>query len=243
MRLILKPAVGAGLGRLGYRIHRLNELEKAPTMQGALARSARRGTPIVTVIDVGASDGRWSRQAMTYYPDAHYVLVEAQETHRPALHEFVRSHKKAQYMLVAAGDHTGRTVFDASDPFGGRAGVAGSGEDHTEVLMTTIDALATDLRLISPYCLKLDTHGFEVPILSGASEVLKKSSLVVMECYNFELPDALLFHQMCEYMDGAGFRCIDLVDQMYRPGDHALWQADLCFARKTDGVFSRNEYE
>jgi hypothetical protein len=40
----------------------------------------RRSLPSVqTVIDVGASDGRWLREVMRYYPAARYLLIEAQE--------------------------------------------------------------------------------------------------------------------------------------------------------------------
>jgi FkbM family methyltransferase len=242
-RPILKPVVGAGLGRLGLRLERIKELARAPSMDGALDRAALRGTEISTVIDVGASDGEWSRKARTYFTEAQYVLIEAQPIHKTALESFVRFHAGAQFVLAAAGDHIGRTYFDASDPFGGRAGSDHVGGAHIEVPMTTIDAVASDLNLTGPYCLKLDTHGFELPILNGASHVLSDSRLVILECYNFRLPGALLFHEMCAHMDHLGFRCIDLVDQMYRPRDRALWQADLCFAPKSDGVFSWNDYE
>jgi hypothetical protein len=47
---------------------------------------------------------------------------------------------------------------------------------------------------------------------------------------------------MCAYLGGLGFRCIDLVDPMYRPHDDALWQMDLVFLRQTRPEFTYTEY-
>jgi FkbM family methyltransferase len=51
----------------------------------ALWRVATRDLEIGTVIDVGASDGRWSDVCAKHYPDAHYLLIEAQDPHEEAL--------------------------------------------------------------------------------------------------------------------------------------------------------------
>jgi hypothetical protein len=42
--------------------------------------------------------------------------------------------------------------------------------------MRTIDGLVRRNNLGGPYVLKLDTHGFEVPILEGAHAVLAEAS-------------------------------------------------------------------
>jgi FkbM family methyltransferase len=197
---------------------------------------------VASVIDVGASTGIWSRSAMSYFPEAQYLLIEAQPVHAPELDRFVSEHPNACVELTAAGPVNGTIRFDATDPFSGRASEAAVGPHSIEVPVATIDSLVERHDLPAPYCLKLDTHGFETPILEGAIRTLDQTNLVVMECYNFRLPDALLFHEMCRHMSGFGFRCIDLVDQMYRPGDLAFWQADLFFARESDPVFEHNEY-
>jgi FkbM family methyltransferase len=237
-----KGTAKKALRSMGYQVQRARQLQSEPTMSGALARAGLRGTAVAGVIDVGASTGIWSRLAMSQFPLAHYLLIEAQPVHAGALEFFASEHDNARVELTAAGPYNGTIRFDATDPFAGRASEAAGGPHSIEVPVATIDTLVERHDLPAPYCLKLDTHGFETPILRGALRTLAQTNLVVMECYNFRLPDALLFHEMCRHMGELGFRCIDLVDQMYRPGDLAFWQADLFFAPDSDPVFEHNEY-
>src|SRR5215475_3839735 len=74
----------------------------------------RRHLPhIETVIDVGASDGRWSQDVMKYYPSARYLLIEAQRaTHGAMLSQFQARHKNVVCELCAAGNKSGETNFD-----------------------------------------------------------------------------------------------------------------------------------
>jgi len=109
--------------------------------------------------------------------------------------------------------------------------------------MVTVDEEVARLKLPPPYLLKLDTHGFELPILEGAMNTLASASLVVIETYNFRLTDSSLkFHEMCTFMENKGFSCIDLVEPMHRPGDQAFWQVDLLFVPSDNAVFSSNSY-
>ena len=88
-----------------------------------------------------------------------------------------------------------------------------------------------DIRgLPGPYMIKLDTHGYEVPILLGAKETLRKANLVVIETYNFRIQgSSLLFHEMVAYMRERGFGLIDMSEPLWREFDRALWQIDLFF--------------
>ena len=105
----------------------------------ALWRVANRDLEIGTVIDVGASDGRWSDVCAKHYPDAHYLLIEAQDPHEAALKAYVSAHPKAQYVLAAAGDTCGEIYFDDSDLFTGFASKVRSEGARKVVRETTID--------------------------------------------------------------------------------------------------------
>jgi hypothetical protein len=97
--------------------------------------------------------------------------------------------------------------------------------------------------LPAPFGLKLDTHGFELPILAGAQQVLSQANLLVIEVYNFELfPGVLRFHEICRHLEPLGFRPIDLVDPTYRTKDGAFWQCDLFFARDNRPEFASTTY-
>ena len=214
------------------------------TLEGALARCRARGHGIETLIDIGASNGVWSEVCLHYFPDIFYFLIEAQQPHEAKLRRFKQRHPRSDYLIAAAGDFSGEIHFDASTLFGGAAShEAGSGRQIT-VPMTTVDDQVRQRQLKGPFLLKLDTHGFEVPIFEGAAETLRQTALIIVETYNFRLNQAALrFPEMCAYLEKKGFRCIDMSDPGYRPKDGAFWQMDLYFAPDTHPAFALNIYE
>lgn len=211
----------------------------------ALKRSAVRGVAINSVLDVGASNGSWSLEARLCWPDAHYHLIEANAQHKQALEAVCSSTPGFSYVLAAASDEPGTVFFDGSDAFGGLAmkGESQSKRSDRTMPAITLDGEVKSRGLSGPYLVKLDTHGFEVPILNGAKEVLAEANLVVIETYNFQLEtDSLKFWQICQFMDDLGFAVIDISEPLWRDYDSALWQFDLFFVPKTRQEFSYNKY-
>jgi FkbM family methyltransferase len=209
------------------------------------AMSRRRDVSVETVIDVGASDGHWSARMMRYFPDAKYLLIEAQEAaHGAALRSFKAAHPNVEFELCAAGDRDGEIHFDASDPMGGQASATPFAQNNISVPVKTIDDLLSRRGLRGPFLIKLDTHGFEVPILEGARQTMAQSAMLIIEAYNFTLcPGALRFYELCEFLEPRGFRCADMFDLMVRPGDKAFWQMDMVFLPSTHAVFQSNRYQ
>jgi FkbM family methyltransferase len=238
---LARTAAVRALRRAGWQLH---PVAAGPaTMEEGLAAFAER-IEVATVVDVGASNGSWTEVARRYWPDAHYLLLEAQRApHEAALAELRRRVPRLDYVIAAAGDRAGTIHFDASDPFGGAASRSGGG-GRIEVPMTTVDAEVERRSLPGPYAIKLDTHGFEVPILDGARRTLASASLLVVEVYNFRIAEgALRFPDMCRHLEGLGFRPIAMVDLMYRKKDGVLWQCDCFFARADRAEFRSDEYE
>lgn len=195
----------------------------------ALERVAARGLQVRSVIDVGASDGRWSVATAERWPQARYHLVEANDFHQPALRRLCAERSNFGYTLAAAGVADGEVAFDTSDPFGGRAAPA-DGSEHPTVGQRSLTSIAREHDLQPPYLIKLDTHGIEVPILDGAADLFGRTSLFVIEAYNFRIrPDSLHFSELCGYMRERGFAVIDISEPMWRARDAALWQLDLFF--------------
>lgn len=214
------------------------------TMHGAIVGLGRRLPALATIIDVGASNGMWSGLAMESYPHSRYWLIEAQPVHEPALRQFCRLHANAEYVLAAAGAAVGQIYFEASSPWGGVAGYTPFANNNITVPVTTIDEQVRLQGLTGPFLLKLDTHGFEVPIFAGASATLPQTEAIVVECYNFKsVPECLEFYEMCAWLKERGFRCVDVVDLMRRLGDDVFWQMDLVFIRADRPEFSKTNYD
>jgi FkbM family methyltransferase len=214
-----------------------------PTFGAALDRLKTREIPISTIIDVGASTGSWSELVLPCYPKSRYLLIEAQPAHEPALKEFVARHRNAEYVLAAAGDREGETHFDASLLLGGQASNQPYKKGNVVLPLTTIDRQVEMRRLPPPYLIKLDTHGFEWPIITGAAHTLKQTEVLIIEVYNFDIASTVLrFPELCRRLEMEGFRCVDIFDPLYRPHDNALWQMDMVFIRSNRPEFQYNEY-
>lgn len=210
----------------------------------ALKKIAERGIQIGSVLDVGASNGMWSAVCERHFPKARYLLVEAQDYHREALISYCTARDNAEFVLAAAGAERGEIWFDDSSPWGGLAMTEGSETVRTRVPQTTLDYEVLTRNLPGPYLVKLDTHGFEVPILEGTlTHVLPNTGLLVIECYNFRIaPGSLLFHEMIAWMHERGFGVVDMAEPLWREHDNCLWQMDLMFVPLTRPEFRYTAY-
>ncbi len=217
--------------------------DRAFVMSGLLARARARGVAPATVIDIGASDGIWSLRALSCFPTAKFLLFEPLSERQAALAQLQKTHG-FDFVAAAAGANAGSVSFVVDSALDG-SGVAGPGDTATRTVpVETIDAVVAARNLSGPYCLKLDTHGYEVAVLDGATDVLRQTHLLVIEAYNFTLtPGCLRFHELCAWLETRGFRCCDLADPMRRPKDGALWQVDLAFAPATSRFFVSNRYK
>lgn len=219
------------------------ETWQQPTLAGFLERLGRYRIDFTTVIDVGASNGMWTREVMTRFPERDYFLIEAQRGHEPALAAFAAETPRVRYALCAAADKPGEVHFHAGDLFGGLAAHTAFQAHDIVVPARTLDEIATTHNLHPPYFLKLDTHGFEEQILRGGPNVLTQTALVVIEAYNHRMGHGnLLFPELCSLMATHGFRCLDMFDPLYRPRDASFWQADLAFAKATWHGFNHATY-
>lgn len=243
---MIKRFLKYGFQRLGYNIQKVGTSHYSPefSLEHAFQRCITRGLAVNTVIDIGASDGRWSEICMNYLPKAKYLLIEAQDGHRQKLEQFKSKYSNSDYVLAAAGRKEGMIYFDNTDLFGGLASETPFEKNYTEVPVITIDEEVERRNLKGPFLIKLDTHGFEIPIIEGGLNTVKSGELIVIETYNYKLTnDSLKFFQMCMYMEKLGFSPIEMIDFGLRKLDHSLWQMDTFFIPSDRKEFSCNSYE
>lgn len=242
----MKSMLQALARRFGYEIKRRSGPMRVASMETGLAWLGGLGLDVGTVLDVGASDGRWTKQCRVQFPAAQYVLYEPNPVHEAALDELLRTAPHPTFVERAAvGNACGTAPFNISDPFGGGLVDRGSDDDvpTIEVPVVTLDDSVRRLGVPDPYLVKLDTHGFERGILSGARRVLEASAVLIIEAYNHRLTsEGMYFWELCDLLHQLDFRPVDLVDVMHREVDGSLWQMDLLFLRSTWSGFANSSY-
>lgn len=212
-------------------------------MAAAMKRIPAHGIRIDTVIDIGGSTGVWSVEAMKIFPKAAFVSIEPLAEREAALRRLAQRFPHLAYELCAAGDVDGATaMLSVADDLDGST-IDGRGKTLRPVPVKTIDTIVAERNLTGTFLLKFDTHGYEAAILSGATQTLQHTAVIVMEAYNFRVSDhALRFHEMCTHLENLGFRCYDIADPMLRAYDHAFWQMDLFFCRSDANIFAYLDY-
>lgn len=242
----VKGIIQSLFSKVGYEIRPINipVAKVRSSMEQSLQWIQKNGFSIETILDVGASDGRWSKKTMVLFPGTKIVLFEPQPVHSRNLDDYANSFPgRVIPVKKAVGGDDGLLLFDVSDPFGG--GVAKTDSKKTlQVEQVKLDTCVAELDLKAPFLLKLDTHGFERSILKGAEQTLQKCEVLIIEAYNYRISEeALLFWELCVFLSERGFRPIDVVDLMYRKHDNSLWQMDLFFIKTTWNGFNHDSYE
>lgn len=242
----MKQLVKKLLSASGYEIRRAapaahDDKLYSDTMLDGLARAKMYSSGFGTILDVGAAAGTWTEKAISIWPEAKYVLFEPLQERQPDLAQLQRRHKDVSIEVVPSvvGEKPGNVPFAvASDLDGSAVDISGGNESARTVTMTSLDDAVRQHTGIKPYLIKLDTHGYEVPILEGAKQVLLQTDLLIIEVYGQRIAkNALLFYELCNFLDQQGFRPIDIVDTMRRPADYTFWQCDLFFAPKSHAAF------
>jgi FkbM family methyltransferase len=246
MKKQIQSSVNAILRPFDAKVVRRSIVPKEPTfsMASMIQRLARRGWPIKTVVDIGASNGKWSVECMKYFPNASYLAIEPIKERQEALEAAKNRYANFDYAICVAGEVEGGEVnlnvtqdLDGSTVDGQNPGTART------CPVRTLDSLITQRKLPGPYLLKFDTHGYEVPILSGAKTILANTTAIIMETNNFQLTQtSLRFPEMCSHMERLGFRPVDVADPLLRSYDNAFWQIDILFGRTDSEIFKYQHF-
>jgi FkbM family methyltransferase len=238
---IIKSFISKIIVSSGYNIYKKGIMLNNPTeMSGGLTRMKLLGVDPDTIVDVGAACGTWTEKAIVFWPDAQYKLIEPLMEQTEALDRLQSKYPSLNYHLAAAGEEEGEAWLNVSSDLDG-SGIYGKHKNARKVPMMTIDEIVKNTT--GSLMIKLDTHGYELQILNGAKAALQRTQLLVIEVYGFYVsPTAPLFHELSTFLYSSGFRLIDIVDVVRRPGDNAFWQADAFYLKKDHPVFKRNYY-
>lgn len=141
------------------------------------------------VMDVGVHDGTpWLYKS---FPNARFVLVDPQ----PGCGDAVRAAGRLEdfdFHAVALGAEDGTATLNVPETEPGKGGAMASLKSRTDTLtktFTKVETLEVPVKRLDDLAagydgrigLKIDTEGFEVDVLEGGPETLKRCDFVVLE--------------------------------------------------------------
>jgi FkbM family methyltransferase len=242
----MKNFVQAVFGRLGYRITKLDAVWKPhygldnffPLLKGY-------GFAPKHIIDVGANRGDWTRKAVRYFPDAQYTLVEPQDYLKKNIEDLLDAGYKIKWVNAGAGEESGVLAFTVSHRHDSSTFAMSEDEAREAGLrqipmrVKTLNEIAGEAGAPLPEMVKIDAEGFDLNVLAGASDLLGKTDVFLVEscvCSNGG-PNTVL--EVLRFMDAAGYRLVDVTDLNRSPKYGVLWLSELAFLRKASPLLQR----
>jgi FkbM family methyltransferase len=220
----------------GTCAHWLNEyqIESMELIEFAARRGAR------VFYDVGANVGTWTVLCRALVPDSRIVGFEPLPAHVEQFRKNTAGLADIRILQVALGSREeSREFYPASFSDAGsflQLGDAGKAEwnirNEAPLLLniTPLDRLITDEGLPTPDVIKLDVQGFELEVLRGSEEALRKARWVLSEVsFKPYYKDQVLFSELAGFLGARGYQVCAWGNSM-RP-DAMPGQVDVLFER------------
>jgi len=233
----MKRLIHSTLGKLGFRLVRIQDGPRpSEGLDPFFDLLKRLGFAPKHILDVGANRGLWTREAIKFFPDSRYTLVEPQNHLKTYIQDLLDRGHKITWINAGAAATPGSLPFtiasrDGSSTFAlteEEARQAGFLQRTIEV--KTLNDISASSAAGPPDMVKIDAEGFDLCVLAGASHLLGKTDIFLVEaavCCGYENSVA----EVIQFMAAAGYRLLDITDLNRSPKHGVLWLTELAFLR------------
>lgn len=199
-----------------------------------------RGFEPQCIVDVGANCGKWTQKVMRVYPDAEYFLIEPQTEMEQHLERICFSTSNVSWLNAGVADQVGEMTFTVvpdtvSSSFTmSKEQAEGSGYEQRVVPVTTLDEIVEERLDLIPDVVKIDAEGFEARIMSGASKLIGKTELFLLEAPLVDPPNSewSSFGELISMMSTYSYDVYDFTSFQRRPYDGAVGLCEIAFVRR-----------
>ena len=221
--------------RLGYERSGTNAFGKDPFADVA---KLTLNSPNM-IFDVGANEGKVALRIRKHFPDA---TIHCFEPFAPVFCKLEQNFKDDPFVYVqplALGAAAGRAcLYENADPATNsllpnadnadlfQPGSSACFRAKHEVQVTTVDDYCCKKRISKIDILKIDTQGFDLNVLRGASQSFERQriSYVLAEVLFVPLySDQAFFHEVYDFMMKTDFGLIGLYECARRPCGALAW--------------------
>ena len=210
----------------------------APSIEHRVALS---GIEADLIVDVGANRGQFSLMARHLMPGIPIVAFEPLPTEAAVYRAVTANARGVTLNEHALGEAVGTACLHVSKradsssllPIGKAQSELFPDTEEVgvhEVSVLTLDSLVSEFGDARRALLKLDVQGFELSVLRGATEALKRCAHVYVECSEVALYDGqALFPEVESFLASNGFQLMRKANPQIVGGK--LIQADCLFGR------------
>ena len=244
-RKVAKLSINKLLGKVGLRI--ISSSWGPRGFLNTLYRVKRQGIKPNQIIDIGASDGRWTRDCLKVFQDAKYFLVEPLEENRVFLQELQREYSQVKAWTGALGAKSAKLILNvhADQSSFLKSEYSRNSTSGTRLVeVQTLDTFLERGTIEAPDMIKADVQGYEMEVLKGAEKCLQSAELLLLELlYRRLYENCPLAHEVISYAGSKGFRIFDICTYVKRPLDGELAYSDILFAKADSKLFESEGWE
>jgi FkbM family methyltransferase len=197
------------------------------------------------ILDIGAYHGEWTMTVRQMFPDARFLMIEAQPEKEPLLRAVAaRGPAKVDVRIALVGSKNRDAVDFFRIDEGGSSG-SSTFEEQTTLPRTVLRLPMRRLdELLLPadgtfQLLKLDVQGAELDVIEGATGLLSGLDAIAVESaiveYNKGAP---LFSEFIAALDRLDFRLFDVFPRP-RLANGVLTQVDAIFLKKDSPLWPK----
>lgn len=215
-----------------------------PMMEWSLLNLKNNGFSPENVLDIGAYVGDWTKMIKQIFPACNVLMVEPLPDKKTALLEICKKFNGSvnfvNALLSSMDDQ--RINFNINETASSILNEHFNNSNKSiELLTKTVDGIS-EKKIFD--LIKLDTQGYELEILKGAKNTIKKTEVILMEVSLIDIyKDVPLIKDVLNFMDENGFQLYDICSFIRRPLDNALWQIDAIFVRKNSKLISSKRWK
>lgn len=197
------------------------------------------------IVDVGSNHGNWTRQALRYFPDSKYMLLEPQQWLEKYVSDILKSNPNVKFYPVGAGSKNGSFKFtlldrdDSSNFLMTEEEAKQLGLKQIEVEVVTLNEFVPKFTTDCPDIIKIDAEGLDLEVLEGASCFFGQTELFIVEAGVGSKYIENDIATVVNFMKQKGYRLFEVTD-LNRPFSlGVLWLVELVFMRENGLIHAK----
>ncbi len=190
------------------------------------------------IVDVGANHGTWTREALQYFPNCRFTMLEPQAQMRTSVEDLLQHNSQITFHAVGAGKTKGTfnfTIVDRDDSCSFAYTIEEAKKNNfqqIQVPVVTLNEFIAEQQLPLPDIIKIDAEGLDLDVLQGTNDFFDKTEIFMVEAGIVSKQFSNSFLNVINFMDENGYRLFDITD-LNKPFNPAvLWLAELVFVKK-----------
>jgi FkbM family methyltransferase len=218
----------------------------APDMFWSIGNLKKNGFHPTTILDIGAYHGEWTSEAKKVFPEARFLMVEANPEKEDILASVCKKLKGVEFEIALLACQSnlskefnllenGSSVLEEFNETSGK---------KIRLTTATVDNLLGKRSIEKVDFIKIDVQGYELEILRGAEKYLETCEVILSEVSLMALhKDCPVMVDVVNFMDRFDYCAYDICSvATRRPYDMALWQTDIIFVKKHSKLLASKRF-